>query len=46
MISRVKVNGPPKIVADHLGFAFVLVSPQSPEGSEWTVAILDRLLAR
>jgi predicted peptidase len=43
-IEKVKVNGPPRIIADHPGSPFILVSPQLPEGN-WDVATLDRLLA-
>lgn len=43
-IELVKVNGPPKMVEDHPGFPFILVSPQvEPEG-DWNIAKLDRLL--
>lgn len=44
-LERVKMHGPPKIVADHPGFPFILVSPQTETNTYWDVARLDRLLA-
>lgn len=47
-IEVVKKNGPPKIIAQHPGSPFILVSPQletGPEGSRWDTARLDQLLA-
>lgn len=43
----VKKNGPPRIVAQHPGSPFILVSPQleQVEGNRWDVAKLDALLA-
>lgn len=48
-IEAVKRNGPPKIVAQHPGSPFILVSPQleaaSDEDRRWDIAKLDQLLA-
>jgi len=48
-IEAVKHNGPPKIIAQHSGSPFILVSPQleaaSDEDRRWDTAKLDRLLA-
>lgn len=44
-VERVTANGPPRIVADHPGFPFVLVSPQVEANGDWDTAKLDRLLA-
>ena len=46
-IERVKKNGPPKIIVDHPGAPFLLVSPQledNGEGGRWDAARLDQLL--
>ncbi|MGN6820926.1 MAG: prolyl oligopeptidase family serine peptidase [Sphingomonas sp.] len=46
-IDVVKKNGPPKIIAQHAGSPFILVSPQleaGPDGSRWDSAKLDALL--
>lgn len=48
-IELVKKNGPPKIIAQHPGSPFILVSPQleqGPDGSRWDTAKLDKLLAQ
>ena len=47
-IEVVKKNGPPKVIAQHAGSPFILVSPQlevGPDGSRWDTAKLDQLLA-
>ncbi len=47
-IEIVKKNGPPKIIAQHAGSPFILVSPQletGVDGSRWDTAKLDALLA-
>lgn len=46
-IEVVKKNGPPKIIADHPGSPFILVSPQLEEvpDNRWDTAKLDALLA-
>lgn len=44
-IARVKVHGPPKIVAQHPGFPFITISPQLPEDQDWDQAKLEALLA-
>lgn len=48
-IEAVKRNGPPKIIAQHAGSPFILVSPQleaaSDEDRRWDTAKLDQLLA-
>ncbi|WP_413247041.1 dienelactone hydrolase family protein [Sphingomonas sp. 1P06PA] len=44
-IDKVRVHGPPKIVADHPGFPFLLVSPLLAADADWDVAKLDALLA-
>lgn len=46
-IEAVKKNGPPKVIAQHAGAQFLLVSPQLElvEGNRWEVARLDALLA-
>lgn len=43
-LERVKMHGPPKIVSEHSGFPFVLVSPQTEPNTYWDIARLDRLL--
>lgn len=45
-IERVKVNGPPKIVVNHPGSPFLMISPQLEEGGDWNQQTLERLLAR
>ncbi|QDZ06073.1 prolyl oligopeptidase family serine peptidase [Sphingomonas panacisoli] len=47
-IEVVKKNGPPKIIAQHAGSPFILVSPQlemGADGSRWDTAKLEALLA-
>jgi len=47
-IEVVKKNGPPKIIAQHPGSPYFLVSPQleiGADGSRWDTAKLDSLLA-
>jgi predicted peptidase len=47
-IEVVKKNGPPKIITQHAGSPFLLVSPQletGPDGSRWDTTKLDQLLA-
>lgn len=45
-----KVHGPPKLVDQGKKFDFILVSPQCPEGEEWSAdalgALLDELVER
>ena len=43
-LEKVKVHGPPKLVANGKEFPFVLVSPQCPEGMWWSTDVLDALL--
>lgn len=46
-LELVKKNGPPKIIAQHSGSPFILVSPQlevGDDGSRWDTARLDALL--
>ena len=49
-VNKVKVHGPPKVVAQKKDFPFVLVSPQCPEGKGWepeeVVALLDEIQAK
>jgi len=46
-IKKVAVHGPPKNVATHPEFPFILVSPQCPEGEKWSsetlLALLDQV---
>lgn len=47
-IDVVRKNGPPKVIAQHSGSPFILVSPQleiGGDGSRWDTAKLDALLA-
>ena len=48
-INKVKIHGPPKIVAHQKDFPFIVVSPQCPEGSWWEpfqlIALLDEIQA-
>lgn len=47
-IEVVKKNGPPKIIAQHAGSPFLLVSPQleaGANGSRWDTAKLDAMIA-
>jgi predicted peptidase len=43
-IERVKIHGPPKLVASGKQFPFVLCSPQCPTGSRWNADELDKLV--
>jgi predicted peptidase len=48
--SKVAVHGPPKRVATHPEFPFVVVSPQCPEGEIWSndvlLALLDEMIQK
>ncbi|HLH53471.1 MAG TPA: dienelactone hydrolase family protein [Verrucomicrobiae bacterium] len=48
-LSKVTVHGPPKIVAEHPDFPFILVSPQCPPGQIWAdeplIGLLDETIA-
>lgn len=44
-VEKVKVHGPPKIVAAHPGFPFVTVSPLLAADQDWDEAKLEALLA-
>ena len=44
-VEKVKVHGPPKIVAGHPGFPFVTVSPLLAADADWDEAKLEALLA-
>lgn len=43
-INKVKVHGPPKLVADGKKFPFIIVSPQSPVPNGWDIETLYLLL--
>lgn len=43
-IEKVKIHGPPKLVAGGKEFPFVLVSPQCPANSRWNASELDKLV--
>jgi predicted peptidase len=43
-IERVKIHGPPRLVASGKQFPFVLCSPQCPTGSRWNADELDKLV--
>lgn len=43
-IEKVKVHGPPKLIAQGKSFPFIVVSPQCPEGEWWSSEVLDALL--
>jgi len=45
-VKRVKVNGPPRIVADHPGTPFILVSPLLEADADWDTKKLERLLVQ
>jgi predicted peptidase len=49
-LAKVKIHGPPKLVANRPDFPFILVSPQCPEHEIWDpdslVALLDHVLGR
>ncbi len=46
-LNKVKVHGPPKLIAAGKNFPFIVVSPQCPEGRWWAthelVALIDNL---
>ena len=48
-IWKVTTHGPPKIVADHPDFPFILISPQCPENQRWSreplLALLNDVIA-
>ncbi|MBE7560195.1 prolyl oligopeptidase family serine peptidase [bacterium] len=43
-LERLKVHGPPRLVAQGKDFPFILVSPQCPAGRRWQSAPLIKLL--
>ncbi|OGU76747.1 MAG: phospholipase [Ignavibacteria bacterium RBG_16_34_14] len=43
-LEKVKVHGPPKLIASGKDFPFIVVSPQCPENQWWSIADLDVLL--
>lgn len=43
-VARVKVHGPPKYADSHPDFPFILISPLLPDGEDWDIAKLDRIL--
>lgn len=43
-IELVKKNGPPKMIEYGHKFPFIVVSPQCPEGQDWSVEVLNLLL--
>ncbi|MEJ2902913.1 prolyl oligopeptidase family serine peptidase [Pedobacter panaciterrae] len=43
-VSKVAVNGLPKLIADGKKFPFIVVSPQVPEGERWESTDLMRLM--
>jgi predicted peptidase len=45
-LDRVKVHGPPRHAAAGRDYPFVLVSPQLPEGRQWSAVELHALLAQ
>ena len=45
-LAKVTVHGPPKIVADHPGLPFLILSPLLPADQDWDTATLERMLAR
>ncbi len=49
-IEKVKLHGPPKIVASRTDFPFIVASPQAPHNTRWTPTavnqVLDELLER
>lgn len=45
-VERVTVNGPPKIVADHPGTPFVLLTPLLEADGDWNTVKLERLLTK
>jgi predicted peptidase len=51
-LEKVKVHGPPKLVAQGKEFPFIIISPQCPEGTRWASqvemlnALLDEAMAK
>jgi len=43
-LEKVKLHGPPKLMENQEEFPFIVVSPQCPEDSRWSVEILHALL--
>ncbi len=43
-LEKVKIHGPPKLVAAGKKFPFILVSPQCPANERWQTVVLDALL--
>ena len=43
-LDKVKIHGPPKLVAAGQEMPFIVVSPQVPEGQRWSVTMLDGVL--
>lgn len=43
-LDRVKIHGPPKLIAKGKSFPFIVLSPQCPAGQWWDVEMLDALL--
>jgi len=43
-LEKVKVHGPPKLIAGGKNFPFIVVSPQCPENQWWSSEVLDALL--
>jgi predicted peptidase len=43
-LEKVKVHGPPKLIANGKSFPFIIVSPQCPENQWWSSEVLDALL--
>lgn len=43
-VQLVAVHGPPKLVGQNPDFPFVVLSPQCPEGSTWSLETLNALL--
>ncbi len=43
-INKVKVHGPPKLIANGRSFPFLVLSPQCPEGRWWSTETLNVLL--
>ncbi len=43
-LQKVKVHGPPKLIAHGTNFPFLVVSPQCPLGTWWSTDVLEALL--
>lgn len=43
-LEKVKVHGPPKLIAAGKSFPFIVASPQAPEGEWWSTDMLHGLL--